>query len=58
MSADIPWWLKSVKALAKSQVHVIEFDVVSRSEANALGALSIVSDAVYEFVPPVPGIGA
>jgi hypothetical protein len=47
----------AVKAFARSMVRVVEFDVVARADAPALSALSIVSDAVYELVPPVPGIG-
>ncbi len=46
----------AVKAIGASRVHVIEFDVVARSDApNA--SLSIVGEAVYELVPSVPGIG-
>lgn len=46
-----------VKAFEASKVHVVEFEAVSRSQAKTTTALTIASDAVYEFVPPVPGIG-
>jgi hypothetical protein len=46
-----------VKAIGLSRVHVYEFDVVTRDEAGTLESLSLVTDAVYEFDPPVPGIG-
>lgn len=47
----------AVKAIGTSKVHVIEFDVVARADAADAESLSIVSDAVFELVPPVPGIG-
>ena len=47
----------AVKAIGRSTVRVVEFDVVARADATSLDALSVVSDAVYELVPPVPGIG-
>jgi hypothetical protein len=46
-----------IKAIGPSRVHVYEFDVVTRAEAPSLESLSLVTDAVYEFLPPVPGIG-
>lgn len=52
----------AVKALRPrqdhSEVHVIEFDAVSRSEVSALTSLTVASEAVFELHPPVPGIGA
>ena len=47
----------AIKALAPSEVWVLEFDTVARSEVTSRRPLAIVSDAIYEFVPPVPGIG-
>jgi hypothetical protein len=47
----------AVKAIAPSQVHVIEFDSVTRANAPTAASLNIASEAVYEFVPAVPGIG-
>lgn len=48
----------ALKAIGNSRVFVVEFDVVARAEVAELSALNPVSDAVYELVPPVPGIGA
>lgn len=47
-----------VKALQPSQIHVIEFQALSRDEIPDAASLTLASEAVYEFVPPVPGIGA
>lgn len=46
-----------VKTVGSSQVHVIEFESVMREDAEDLDRLTLASDALYEFVPPVPGIG-
>ena len=46
-----------IKALGPSEVHVIEFDAISRSDADAQQSLSVASEARYQFVPSVPGIG-
>jgi hypothetical protein len=48
----------AVKALRPSEIHVVEFEAVERAAAPGLTTLKIVSGAVYEFVPPIPGIGA
>lgn len=51
----------AVKALGASLVRVVEFEAISREQALANAeapiAITMVSDAIYEFVPPVPGIG-
>jgi hypothetical protein len=47
----------AVKALAPSEVWVLEFETVSRPDANLRRPLTITSEAIYELVPPVPGIG-
>jgi hypothetical protein len=47
----------AVKPLRQSVVHVVEFDAISRGTAPSTTALTIASDALYEFIPPVPGIG-
>lgn len=47
----------AVKARGPSRIHVVEFDLVTRKEAATLSSLTVASDAIYEFVPPVPGIG-
>ena len=47
----------AVKAIGRSAVRVIEFDVVARADVAASDSLSIVSDGIYELVPPIPGIG-
>jgi hypothetical protein len=47
----------AVKPLRESVVHVVEFDVISRDVPSNARTLTIASDALYEFIPPVPGIG-
>lgn len=37
-------------------IHVVEFAAVERSSVEGLVALTVVSEAVYELSPPVPGI--
>lgn len=46
-----------VKALGPSRVQVVEFGIVRRDEELSLVSLDVVSEAVYEFVPAVPGVG-
>lgn len=46
-----------VKTLGPSEIHVVEFEAVSRKDAEDLKSLVVASEAVYELVPPVPGIG-
>lgn len=46
-----------IKAIGPSQVYVVECQAVSRSEAPNLQTLVVVSRALYELVPSVPGIG-
>jgi hypothetical protein len=46
-----------IKAVSPSHVYVAEFDVITKEDLDDLESLSIVSDAVFEFVPTVPGIG-
>jgi hypothetical protein len=43
--------------VGRSLLHVVEFQTVARDEASALASLTVVSDAIYELHPPVPGIG-
>jgi hypothetical protein len=47
----------AAKAIGRSEVHVIEFDVISRAEIETLENLTIKSEAVYVLEPAVPGIG-
>lgn len=47
----------AVKATAASLVYVVEFEAVSRKEIETKTSLRIASAALYELVPPVPGIG-
>jgi hypothetical protein len=49
----------AVKAFAPSKVHVVEFEAVLRQSVPTLSidSLQVASEAVYELVPPVPGIG-
>ena len=48
----------AVQALRPSQIHVVEFEVIERTAVTSLAALPIVSEAIYEFVPPIAGIGS
>jgi hypothetical protein len=47
----------AVKVVGKSRVQVVEFDVIHKQDASTADSLTVVSQAVYELVPPVPGIG-
>ncbi|MBA3946871.1 MAG: hypothetical protein H0X37_20195 [Herpetosiphonaceae bacterium] len=47
----------AIKAIGRSRVHVIEFDAVERQHSETTTSLNIASDAVYEFVPPIEGVG-
>lgn len=47
----------AIKALRPSEVHVVEFDAVSRAEVSSTTSLTVASEAVFELIPPVPGIG-
>jgi hypothetical protein len=46
----------AAKTVGPSQVHVLEFEAVTREAAPTMESLVIASEAVYEFVPPVPGV--
>jgi hypothetical protein len=48
----------AVKAVAPSRVQVVQFAPVSRADAPQMEALEIASEAIYELVPPVPGVGS
>jgi hypothetical protein len=45
-----------VKTVGKSMIRVLEFSAVDRAHADELLQLTVASDAIYELVPPVPGI--
>jgi hypothetical protein len=47
----------AVKAHRQSVVHVVEFAAISREVLSNERMLTIASQALYEFIPPVPGIG-
>lgn len=47
----------AIKAIGKSEIFIVEFDVVAKADAAALESLIPISEAVYELIPPVPGIG-
>jgi hypothetical protein len=47
----------AVKIVGPSEVHVVQFSTVSRSEYSTLSEISISNEAVYKIVPLVPGIG-
>jgi hypothetical protein len=38
-------------------VQVVEFDVIRKEDAATADSLTVKSQAVYELVPHVPGIG-
>ncbi|PYS22349.1 MAG: hypothetical protein DMF72_13620 [Acidobacteria bacterium] len=46
-----------VKAVRPSLVRVIEFEAIRRKDAASTELLAVASDALYEFIPRVPGIG-
>lgn len=48
----------AAKVTGPSLVHVVEFHPVRREDASELQVLTVASQAVYEFVPPIPGIGS
>lgn len=47
----------AIKALRPSEVHVVEFDAVSRAAVSSIVSLTVASEAVFELIPTVPGIG-
>ena len=47
----------AVKAFRESVVHVVEFEAISRAASSSTVNLAIASVALYEFIPPVPGVG-
>jgi hypothetical protein len=47
----------AVKALGPSRVDVVEFEALTRKDAEAKASLSVGSAAIYDFVQPVLGIG-
>lgn len=47
----------AMKAVRKSEIFLVEFDIVERTDAPTFESLIPISEAVYELVPPVSGIG-
>lgn len=47
----------ALKAISPSRIHLVEYGEVARDDAEALDTLTMVNQAVFELVPPVPGIG-
>lgn len=47
----------ALKSIAPSQIHIVEYGQVGRAEADEIDALDMINQAVFELVPPVPGIG-
>lgn len=47
----------AIKAIGKSEIFVLEFDIVERATVDTLDELTPISDAIYVLIPPVPGIG-
>jgi len=45
------------KAFAPSKIFIVEFASITRAEAEMTNMLTVASKAVYELLPPVPGIG-
>jgi len=45
------------KAFAPSKIYIVEFAAVKREDAEETEALTVASKAVYELLPPVPGVG-
>jgi len=48
----------ALKSISPSRIHLVEFAEVKRTEADTLKMLAMVGQAVFELVPPVPGIGS
>lgn len=47
----------ALKAIGPSLIHIVEYQEVSRDGAEELETLNVANQAVFELVPPVPGIG-
>ena len=47
----------AAKAISPSRIFVVEFKAVGREEIGTKESLDVASTAVYDLVPPVPGIG-
>jgi hypothetical protein len=47
----------ALKSVGPSRIHIVEYAEVRREDANDIDALTITNHAVFELVPPVPGIG-
>jgi hypothetical protein len=47
----------ALKSIGPSKIHIVEYQEVSREDADSLETLSMVNQAVFELVPAVPGIG-
>jgi hypothetical protein len=46
-----------LKAIGPSKIHIVEYAEIQRADAETMDALTIVNQAVFELVPPVPGFG-
>jgi hypothetical protein len=47
----------AVKAIAPSEIWLVEFQPVDRAQLSTLAALTVATSAIYHLVPPVKGIG-
>ena len=47
----------ALKSVGPSRILVVEYEAVQREHAEELETLSLVNQAIFELVPPVPGIG-
>jgi hypothetical protein len=47
----------AAKIVGKSKIYIVQFKTITRSESNNVESLLKESEALYELVPDVPGIG-
>jgi hypothetical protein len=47
----------ALKVVGKSLVHLVEFDAIDRGQFLDVESLNVAKAVIYEFSPPVPGIG-
>jgi hypothetical protein len=47
----------ALKSISPSRIHIVEYDAITKKDARAMEALTIVGQALFDLVPPVPGIG-
>ena len=47
----------AAKAIGPSRIHITQFEPVNRVSAEEISSLKVESEAIYELVPSVPGVG-